>query len=68
MATVEELKARRDALEKAMDSGVREVEYNGTRHVYRSMGEMKEALARLNARIGSSAPVSKIVISSSKGL
>lgn len=68
MATQEELIARRDALEAAIDAGVRVVEYNGTRTEYRSQRDMLAALARLNERVGSSSRVSKIVISSTKGL
>lgn len=68
MATTEDLTAWRDALERAIFQGVREVEYNGTKTVYRSQREMEAALARLNQRLGSSVRVSKIQISSTKGL
>ena len=68
MASTEDLTAWRDALEKALYAGVREVEYNGTRTVYRSQREMETALSKLNERIGSSARVSRILVSSTKGL
>ncbi|WP_299438920.1 hypothetical protein [uncultured Rhodospira sp.] len=69
MATQEELIARRDALQVAIDSGIREVTNpDGKSIVYRSQRDMLDALARLNERIGSSSRVSKIVISSTKGL
>ncbi|GEO80964.1 phage head-tail joining protein [Pararhodospirillum oryzae] len=68
--TTEDLVARRDALQEAIDTGVRECQYaDGTRMVYRSTAEMRDALARLNERIGSSVPrVSRIVFSATKGL
>ncbi|NBC32842.1 MAG: hypothetical protein GVY13_09235 [Alphaproteobacteria bacterium] len=68
MASTEDLIAWRDALEKALYAGVREVEYNGTRTTYRSQREMESALAKLNQRLGSATRVSKVLISSSKGL
>ena len=68
MVSTEDLMAWRDALEEALYAGVREVEYNGTRTVYRSQREMDAALARLNQRIGSATRVSKIQITSTKGL
>jgi hypothetical protein len=68
MPTTADLIARRDRLEAAMDRGALEVEFGGERVRYRSFTEMERALDRLNRRIGDQPRVSKIQISSTKGL
>lgn len=68
MATTEDLIARREALERALASGVRQVSYGDRTIAYRSMAEIERALDRLNAEIGDRPRVSRIVVSSTKGL
>ena len=71
MATLEDLIARRDALEKARASGRRSWSYEGESVTYGSDAEMRDALDALNRQIramGSPGPVRKITFTSSKGL
>lgn len=51
MATVSELQARREALEKALASGHRRVEQEGDSVEFRSVAEIRSALSEVNAQI-----------------
>ena len=51
MASLAELQARREALDKAIDNGVLTVEVEGERVTYRSMAEMMTARSSLQRRI-----------------
>lgn len=51
MATVAELESRLEALQEAMDSGAREVDYGNWSIQYRSFNEMRRAEKRLKDRI-----------------
>lgn len=71
MATLAELQAWKNALQKARYSGTRRVEIGASVIEYKSDGEMDRALAALDrdiAAASSSDPVRMIRISSSKGL
>lgn len=70
MATFEQLTTWRDALEAARFRGLREVERDGHRIVYRSDAEMVAALADLNQRIAAagSQQVRTVLIHTSKGV
>ena len=52
MATLADMIAMRDALERARFSGERSVDYAGRRVEYKSEAEMKTALIDLNRKIG----------------
>ncbi len=71
MATLAELIAWRDALEKARYGGTRKVTYEGREVEYKSDAEMKSALSDLNRKIAAaSAPTSSpfVTFTTSKGL
>jgi len=70
MADLATLMARRDALEAAAAGTVQTVEVDGKRVTYRPGPEVEAALARVNRQIAAlqGRRVSRIVISSSKGL
>ena len=51
MATLAELQTRRDALQRALDSGVLSVGEGDKRVIYRDAKEMSGALADLDRRI-----------------
>jgi hypothetical protein len=51
MASVVELQRRRDKLFAAMTSGARKVDFGDREIEYRSLNEMKQALAMLDAEI-----------------
>jgi hypothetical protein len=68
MASNEQLKAWRDELERILYTGIREAEYTDMRTAFRSQRDLEVALAKINERLGSSERVSKIMISSQKGL
>lgn len=51
MATVEELKERREALEEALHSGVLTVRHGDVTTTFRSVAEIEKALASLNRKI-----------------
>lgn len=68
MGATADLIAQRDRLEAAMFRGVLEVEFGGERVRYRSMAEMERALRRLNDRIGDRTRITRIQVSSTKGL
>jgi len=69
--TLNDLIAKRDALETARFEGVTSVTYDGRHIQYRSDAEMATAIADLNRRIAAcngQRPVSMITFSSRKGL
>lgn len=71
MATLADMIAMRDALERARYAGTLKVKSGDDEVTYRSDAEMKAALADLNAKINAAsgtAPVRQIRIISSKGL
>lgn len=71
MASLAELQARLDALEKQKDSGVARVTFDGRSVEYRGQNEIQNAISDLNRRIAAAAgakPVRRLVVSSSKGL
>ncbi len=53
MATCDELRARLEALYKAMDEGVRIVQQGDRQITYRSLAEMQSAVESLKGRIAS---------------
>ena len=60
-----------DALEAALASGALTVEYDGRRVTYRSVAELKEAIAEVRAALDSAAGktrVRQIRVHSSKGV
>lgn len=70
MASLEELKGRRDALRALRGRGVKEVQYsNGSRVVYRDDDELEAALADLERQIasGGGRPLREVRLSTSKG-
>lgn len=71
MATLTELMAWRDTLERARFSGHRTVRFGDREVTYRTDGEMAAALSDLERQIGAASgttPIRMIRISSSKGL
>jgi len=71
MATAAELQSYRDALVKAVGSGTLTVEAGGVKRTFRSVGELRSAIATIDAELrtaGGTQRVSMIRISSSKGL
>lgn len=51
MATVAELRARREALLKLIGDGVRVEQYDGHRLEYQSLAEMERAVARIDREL-----------------
>lgn len=70
MATLSELQARREALEKALASGHRRVEYDGNSVEYRSVAEIRSALSVVSndiARLSGARRRKRIFISAARG-
>lgn len=71
MATVDELRARREALLKALGEGVKVEQYEGRRVEYASPDELQRAVARLDREIkaaGGTGPRRRLKIVVGKGL
>ena len=71
MATLSELTARRDALEKQKDSGVARVTFEGRTITYRGQAEIERAIAGLTRRVdvaNGKSPTRRLIVSAGKGL
>ncbi len=68
MATQEELQIRLERLEAARASGILTVDYDGRRVTYRSDAELAAAIGYVRRQLETTARVTTIVLSTTKGL
>lgn len=67
--TKEEKEKLKDALERAVYSGVKEIEFDGRKKVYHSLGEMRSLLSQLKRELSATKKQKKTyTLTHSKGL